>query len=790
MKMFPCDPKVFGARALQLLGGLIVVSFPLQATDLLNTSTQTVIAETPGVSTPATPLNPRRSLALCQQTALLPAAAPEEIAALRENNAANGLRRYQVGIFRAFQQSVTVDKHKAPRETWAAAAGGWRTWSVAVSSSGALGLRIHLENLKLPGHTRLVVYDPKNPSADSSPVTAAALDNNTETWTPTLFSDQAVIECQVPPGTDMSDVSFTVTGVSHLYDVPVPSNLKEGTCHKDVTCYGQWANEASGVARISFIDGGNSYLCSGCLIATSTGDSIPYFLTANHCVGSQTVASTLELFWFYQTSRCNGTAPVLASVPHTSGGADLLSTATPSDYSFLKLRQSPPAGTFHLPWSTETPTSGEQLVGIHHPDGSYKRICFGTFIASDANFWAVRWYSGVTEPGSSGSPLLNPNHQIIGQLNGGWNGAGSSCFAPSSPDQYGRFDVTYPKIQRWVGGDSNPGGFTPPAGTYTGLFADAGNSDPQNSSGLITVTISSKSRLSGSLLVGSHRYGFKGVVDGNGAAAVSIVAGFIGQIDVAMQVDLSNPDHMSGTVTTGSFSAAFDAYLRGYDGRNSVAPQQGSYTMIISGSGDSGSSPGGDSFALVKIDKAGHVRISGSLADGTKFSQSASLGADGRWPFYVPLYSGHGSLFAWMTVSSGTVSGNVLWNKAPNTKSKTYVQGFNILRSATGSQYIRPPAGVNVLDSSGANVYFNGADLGTTFSDQVSIAANNHVTNLGPDRLSLKFSVSAGTFSGSVVNADSGRKLSFSGVILQGAGKAVGYFVTDGESGEVSILPF
>jgi hypothetical protein len=41
---------------------------------------------------------------------------------------------------------------------------------------------------------------------------------------------------------------------------------------------------------------------------------------------------------------------------------------------------------------------------------------------------------GVTEGGSSGSPIFNDKHQIIGTLTGG----GSFCTSPTSPDYYGR----------------------------------------------------------------------------------------------------------------------------------------------------------------------------------------------------------------------------------------------------------------------------------------------------------------------------------------------------------------
>jgi len=43
------------------------------------------------------------------------------------------------------------------------------------------------------------------------------------------------------------------------------------------------------------------------------------------------------------------------------------------------------------------------------------------------------WDSGTTEPGSSGSPLFNGNHRIIGQLHGG-----SAACGNNAPDWYGR----------------------------------------------------------------------------------------------------------------------------------------------------------------------------------------------------------------------------------------------------------------------------------------------------------------------------------------------------------------
>src|SRR5262249_47076594 len=148
-------------------------------------------------------------------------------------------------------------------------------------------------------------------------------------------------------------------------------------CHNDVSCFPNWANEAAGVARISFVERGNTFLCTGCLLASSAQTGAEYFLTANHCIENQTVASTLEFFWFYQTSSCNGPAPSVSEVPHTSGGADRLAGSTGSDFAFLRLKHPAPAGVFFLGWSLDQPTQGETLTCIHHPDGSFKRISFG-----------------------------------------------------------------------------------------------------------------------------------------------------------------------------------------------------------------------------------------------------------------------------------------------------------------------------------------------------------------------------------------------------------------------------
>src|SRR5262249_53299022 len=271
----------------------------------------------------------------------------------------------------------------------------------------------------------------------------------------------------------------------------------------------------------------------------------------------------------YQTSSCNGPPPSLGNVPHTVGGADLLAPSNGNHFSFMRLRQIPPSGASPLSWSPSAPSGNETVACIHHPTGAYKRISFGNVIGANDNFWGVRWSSGATESGSSGSPLLNSSHQVIGQLNAGFNGGpGSSCTDITVPDQFGRFDLTYPAIQQWL--NSGGGGGPPPpptfvAGTYNGLFYDQGSGLAVNTAGAFTVSVNSHGRLSSPFQAGAVRYSASGQFNGDGSAQFSLPrAHVLGQL----QIDPNDPDHITGSISDGIFNAAADGDRIVFNSRN------------------------------------------------------------------------------------------------------------------------------------------------------------------------------------------------------------------------------
>ncbi len=719
------------------------------------------------------------------QSVRLKSVPPSVIKELKQSP--DNIRRFQIGLGRKFQQPIIVNRSTVPLSQWNVLPDGWSIWSAEVGSQGALGLRIHIESLRLPKGARLIVYNPANPEPDPEPITVESLRGRSEVWTGTLFVERAIVECQLPPGANPSVASFVISGVSHLYALPLEgATLKAGSCHNDVTCYPGYAQQASGVARMSFVEGGNTRVCTGCLLA-GNDSSQSYFLTANHCVYDQAIASTIEWYWFYQTGACNASPPLLSSVPRTGGGADLLATSNNNDFSFMRLRQRPPAGASPLDWSTSAPSASEPLACIHHPTGAYKRISFGNYIGANANFWGARWNSGVTEPGSSGSPLLNGNHQVIGQLNAGFNGsAGSSCNEPTAPDQFGRFDLTYPAIQQWLAGSAPPPAPTYLKGTYTGLFYDQGSGPNLGSAGSFTMTTTAKGRFSSSFQIGSARFSVTGQLDGSRTASFSIPRR---NISGQLQIDPNDLDHVTGVISEGDFTAQLEGDRAVFDARSNPASQAGQYTVVIPSSSDPANSPGGDSYGIVTVDRLGHVRLSGALADGTKFSQATTISKNGRWPLYAPLYGSRGFIFSWIEFANSDaddLNGTVTWGRPTVATAKVYPHGFTYQATMTGSRYNRPAIGGRVLQLDAANVVFSGGGL-DDFNDQVLIGTNNRVTNLGDNRISLIFSAGNGLFRGAVIPPGTKRATSFNGVVFQKQNAAYGYFLGIGASGYVAV---
>jgi len=323
----------------------------------------------------------------------------------------------------------------------------------SVVSEGALYTRVRFKGMSLPAGARVFVYSIANPDEYYGPYEGHGPTDDGSFWTPPMQGDAVAIEYFTPNGT-RADVSFKISEVSHIYKNAVTNDPAQD-CEQEVQT--PWSFVKSSVGLLEFTTGGLEAICTGTLMNNAANDQKPYLLTANHCIGTQTEAQTLRVWWDYNV----GDFPAGGFV---TDGANLLATGTSSDFAFLFLTGTMPGGRFFSGWDATTFSGSATSNEIHHPNGSHKRQSVGSARqptspaecsesgSTGLECVAVDWTSGVTEPGSSGSPLWTgtPSDpggpKLIGTLTGG----PSACDFPDQRDFFGRFSVTYPFIAQFL----------------------------------------------------------------------------------------------------------------------------------------------------------------------------------------------------------------------------------------------------------------------------------------------------------------------------------------------------
>jgi len=407
---------------------------------------------------------------------------------------ANDLVPNQIGFSRQIE-SLSEHSRLKKRLNWLEIEGGGHTATIIISSPGAKALRVGIIVNKLPQETELRFFQINNETSGLSAalITGKQINHllqlnreadpdhpDSETyWSPTVEGESIGIEIYLPPGIHPDNFDIAIPFLSHLFVSPFVSSSEflkpqsygeSDSCQNDATCYSSWLDERNSVAHMVYTESGESYICTGTLLNdTDTSTEKPYFITANHCIDSQTVASTLETHWFFESALCNST---IRNSKYTIkyGGAKLhwtkgMTTSrldSNQDVTFLELNDTPPGGASFAGWSTTM--DSDTVTGIHHPQGDWKKISFGNqggdykcyWVGSDGDFSCtsspngsfrrIDFTDGGTEGGSSGSGLFNDNYQLIGTLTGG---SGGPC---ASQDDYSKFGTAYSagNLSQWL----------------------------------------------------------------------------------------------------------------------------------------------------------------------------------------------------------------------------------------------------------------------------------------------------------------------------------------------------
>ena len=366
---------------------------------------------------------------------------------------------------------------------------GGFVWEMAIKSPSATALRIHLNNFNLPKNSELYIYNDEGMAF--GPYTFMGPRNRKDFWSHTVFGSIIYLQLRYDgPATNriLHAIHFLVKDIGHLTEKfkpalfqrpaqPSPSENNQlcgdhAWCVVDASCYhGNPVNTLKdAVALIEFISGAWIYQCSGGLLMdTDPITDIPYFITANHCIRRQKEADSLECFWQYKTVSCERPCYDPDGVVPQTLGADILSASRQSDYTFMELWENPLSDSIFLGWTTAdvANANGTDLFRISHPQGSPQSysehsvdITAGTCRSWPRGKWIYSRNSlGATEPGSSGSPVVNGDIQIVGQLTGvcGYN-IGDVCDSVSNATVDGAFANYYMEVAQWLDPGVSEGG--------------------------------------------------------------------------------------------------------------------------------------------------------------------------------------------------------------------------------------------------------------------------------------------------------------------------------------------
>ena len=361
-----------------------------------------------------------------------------------------------------------VDLNLENSGRWQELSNGDKLWQLTIRCPQALSINLLYDRFWLPEGGKFFVYttDRKHSIGAFTSVNNKGDRDNVQGFaTGLLYGDEITLEYYQPRQvTEQAIISIAYVVQGYRY-IELPSNMKtrdlgsSGSCQVNVNCpEGQnWQKEKNAVAMI--LVNGIRY-CTGSLINTTANDNRPLFLTANHCLNGHDAVNNPILdhwsfWWHYETPNCNS---VSTEPPHLSTvGATVIANNDASDFALLRLTEDPRnkrgVTPYYLGWD-RSGNPGTGGVGIHHPNGDVKKISTYSCVPKNSlcrnsNYWEVNWIAtgsgySVMEPGSSGSPLINSNHFVIGQLYGPGICSLDQCNAPHLQNvAYGKFNISW-----------------------------------------------------------------------------------------------------------------------------------------------------------------------------------------------------------------------------------------------------------------------------------------------------------------------------------------------------------
>lgn len=355
------------------------------------------------------------------------------------------------------------------------------------------------------------------------------------------------------------------------------------------------------------------------------------------------------------------------------------------------------------------------------------------------------------------------------------------------------------------------------AGKYRGLVLATPVSHA--SCGMLNLTIAAKGAFSGVAIIGGAKFNLRGVFDADGIAhfgtATEATLPRAGKTPLLLRLQLPtgnvSPTYVFGDVReTGGFTSVIDAPRIFFtSAKNPVAPLvnppatwPGSYTADVRLLAPL-PELAGYGWITATVGKDGSAKFIGSLADGTRWTSTQTLIANGTVPIHAALYGGKGSLFGSVVFSGSpaTITAKTDWYRPAGLAGTRFLAGWPDGLAAVLNGGARTPFKANVswplpglaATSGSAHLWASGGDLTPALDWNVTFnfKASTAVVIPSPAGVTATFigNATSGIFTGSFKTSPTAKPIGFSGALLPGADRARGYFLTPTGSGFILLQP-
>jgi Secretion system C-terminal sorting domain/Thrombospondin type 3 repeat len=331
--------------------------------------------------------------------------------------------------------------------SWVTLPDSSRLWRLRIFCPEAKSVNLIYDKFWLPDGATLFIYND-----DRSYICGAFTSQNNKVYrkfaTRPVPGEACILEYHEPAQVrDQGEIQISrvVHGYKDLFAVAKDINGYGASlpCNININCPEGIGYQDQKRSVAMLISGGNR-VCSGSLLNNVLQDRRQYFLTADHCNPGGVDYWTWVFMFNYESPSCfNSDGPTNQTV----SGSSYRANSSYSDFLLVEIDEPIPSSynVYYAGWDAQGIT-GFGNACIHHPRGDIKKFSKDYDFATSTGWneagdshWKVIWDLGTMEPGSSGSPLFDFDHRVIGQLHGGlW-----SCDTLPNYGVFGKFSYSW-----------------------------------------------------------------------------------------------------------------------------------------------------------------------------------------------------------------------------------------------------------------------------------------------------------------------------------------------------------